>query len=193
MTLEMSAMRWLWLEQNCLTVLQERSPFYAMGQPDVLGVTKGRYLTEIEIKRSLSDFKADFKKHHRINRSHHLPSHPRQFYYLVPSELVEKVRPLLPDWAGLMTTEGYYQIKVLIVAPVNKESKQLGPVACARLARMMTSHMMGYVESCNTWRQQGHKATRPGGTRWSYSSSLEQGSQQPQSLRRFYFDGRTIH
>jgi hypothetical protein len=154
MTLELSAMRWLWLEQKCLVVLQERSPFYAMGQPDVLGVTKGRYLTEIEVKRSLSDFRADFKKTHRVNRSHHLPSHPRQFYYLVPPELVERVKPLLPDWAGLMTTEGYHQVKVLVVAPVNKESKQLGPVACARLSRMMTSHMMGYANSCNTWREQ---------------------------------------
>jgi hypothetical protein len=154
MTLELAAMRWLWLEQNCLVVLEERTPKSMMGQPDVIGVTKGRYLTEVEIKRSISDFKADFKKPHRANRVFYMPNQPRQFYYLVPQDLVEQVKTLLPNWAGLMTTDSVGWITVLVKSPVNSESKKLGVKDCARLSRMMTSHMMGYAFQVHAQRAQ---------------------------------------
>lgn len=155
MNLELAAKHWLWVEQKCLVVIEERTPVYGMGQPDVLGVTRGRYLTEIEIKRSLSDFKADARKNHRRNRElaesgrvagmSELHVFPRQFYYLVPPDLVEKVKPVLPAWAGLMTLGEYSKVVVATIAPVNKASKKLSIHAVTRLARQMTSHMMGYA------------------------------------------------
>lgn len=146
MSLELSAMRWLWLEQKCLVVLEQRTPVYGMGQPDVIGVTPGRYLTEVEIKRSLADFNNDAKKVHRINRARwiSLQVHPRQFYYLVPEKLADKVSQKLPEWAGLMTSDGV-NATVIVRAPVNIESHKLGVKQCARLSRQMTAHMMGYA------------------------------------------------
>lgn len=151
-------MRWLWIEQKCLVVLQERTPKYGMGQPDVIGVTPGRYLTEIEIKRSAADFRKDFDKPHRRVRfklnpigepwmgSLCLSNHPRQFYYMMPPNLAEKLKDQIPDWAGLMTLEAAGPwTKVIKVAPVNKESTKLNAKQCARLARQMTAHMMGFV------------------------------------------------
>lgn len=145
MTLELSAMRWLWLEQKCLVVLEQRSPSYMMGQPDVLGITPGRYMTEVEVKRSVSDFRADAQKRHRINREHYLPSQPRQFYYLAPAGVAEKIQLILPPWAGLMTVDNVGSIVILQRAPVNAESKKLNVKQCARLSRCMTSHMMGHA------------------------------------------------
>ncbi len=159
MSLELAAMRWLWLEQNCLVVLEERTPKYGMGLPDVLGVTPGRYLTEIEIKRSRADFQNDFHKPHRIirgvaltNKFIKLPEHPRQLYYMMPPDLAEKLKDQIPEWAGLMTTECSTHAKVIKKAPVNKDSTKLDLKSCARLSRMMTAHMMGYVINNSTIR-----------------------------------------
>lgn len=68
--------------------------------PDVIGVLPNRYLAEIEIKVSLSDFKRDAAKKKWSSRYH---VRPRLFYYAVPPELVAKVTPLLPKGAGLLT------------------------------------------------------------------------------------------
>lgn len=156
-------MRWLWLEQKCLVVLEERTPKYGMGFPDVLGVTPGRYLTEIEIKRSKSDFKADFKKSHRANRNLNsngllkLSNHPRQFYYMMPPDLATDLALDIPEWAGLMTMDHVGDSKLIKIAPVNKDSTRLNLKQCVRLSRMMTAHMMGYVirnrEINCQWRQ----------------------------------------
>lgn len=153
MNLELTAMRWLWLEKKCLVVLEERTPGYMMGQPDVLGITAGRYMIEIETKRSVADFRADAKKSHRINREFYIEQQPRQFYYMMPPELVEKLKDEIPSWAGLMTSPHDNQVEIIKIAPVNEKSKKLGPKACARLARQMTNHMMTYVIANNSIRQ----------------------------------------
>lgn len=54
---------------------------------DMLVLTKAGYLTEIEIKRSWSDFLADFKKKHK----HESEGIIKKFYYAVPYSIAEKV------------------------------------------------------------------------------------------------------
>lgn len=60
---------------------------------DVCLINKSNYLTEIEIKRSYSDFMADF------NKSHHHDNDTRikYFYYCVPEKIVEKVLNVLNE------------------------------------------------------------------------------------------------
>lgn len=58
---------------------------------DMLVCSKSGYLTEIEIKRSWSDFLADFKKKHK-HEGEGLISY---FYYCVPECLYEKVKEYL--------------------------------------------------------------------------------------------------
>lgn len=55
-------------------------------EADLLVMSKRRYLTEIEIKRSWSDFLADFSKEH-----HHYDSKLSHFYYAVPVSIAQKV------------------------------------------------------------------------------------------------------
>jgi hypothetical protein len=149
MNLELMALRWLRWEKKCPMAFCERSPVYGNGEPDVLGITDARYRIEIEIKRSLSDFNADAKKPHRHNRQFNPAIHPRQFYYLVPSHLSEKVRPLLPTWAGLMRGPDYnsYGVAVLIQSPVNNASRRLTVRECIRMVKMVNNHSMSVMES----------------------------------------------
>ena len=64
---------------------------------DMLIVSKNQYLTEVEIKISLSDLKADFKKEHQ-----HKDENIKNFYYAFPEEMKEKAIKLIPEEAGIL-------------------------------------------------------------------------------------------
>lgn len=55
-------------------------------EADLLIVSKSKYLTEVEIKRTWTDFKADFKKKHT-----HQDPKLSHFYYAVPEKIAQKV------------------------------------------------------------------------------------------------------
>jgi hypothetical protein len=142
MNLELLAMRWLWLEKNCHYVLRERSPRYSMGEPDILGVTASRYLIEIEIKRSMSDFRADAKKWCRLNRDGNLKRIPKQIYYLVTLDMIDRCKQELPAWAGLMRPAAG-TCQVIENAPINSESERLTVKECVKMTRLITNYAMG--------------------------------------------------
>lgn len=77
---------------------------------DVLVMTKAGYLSEIEIKRSWTDFLADFKKEH-----HHDSEYIKKFYYCVPLSIVDKVAEYLSannEKCGIITYDesGYIRV-----------------------------------------------------------------------------------
>lgn len=152
MNLELMAMRWLWIEARCHYLLEQRTPSYTGGVPDVIGITRGRFLIEVEIKRTVSDFRADMAKRHRQNFQERAPYRPRQLYYLMPDEVYEKVKLEIPQWAGAMTNDkSLASLTVRKVAPVNKESKRLTIEDCVRAARQMVAHSMSLrnrLETC---------------------------------------------
>lgn len=153
MNLELLAMRWLRWEKRCIIVITERSPrANCCGEPDVLGITKDRYMYEIEVKRSLADFRADMKKPSRRFRDEdwRKPKYPKQFYYLLPHNLAPKVDGELPDWAGLMAGPGpddVWQVKVLKTSPVWKPSLKLTPKECSYLVLKMANQIMSLAEA----------------------------------------------
>ena len=144
MSLEMTAVWWLRHEKKCVIVLNERSPReWACGRPDTLGITKNRYATEIEIKRTLSDFRADSGKARTKRREFYAEKFPKQFYYLVPEPLAEKCLAELPDWAGLMTSRnGHYRPEMLKVSPVNTSSKRYSVRECCVLSHLMANQIV---------------------------------------------------
>lgn len=144
-SLESYGLRWLRFEKRCRVALFERSPRPMCGQPDVLGITDNRYLLEIEVKRSLSDFRANEKKFHILNRELYLPRWPKRFWFLVPPELAERVRPMLPDYAGLLrgpTSDEVQQLVCVQQAPVNKASEPLTTKEMVRLAQCMANQIL---------------------------------------------------
>lgn len=55
-------------------------------EADFVVLSKSGYLTEVEIKRSWEDFKADFNKKHK-----HDADQVYYFYYCVPEKIYDKV------------------------------------------------------------------------------------------------------
>ena len=56
-------------------------------EADFVSMNRSGYLTEVEIKRSWEDFKADFKKDHE-----HKDERVYRFFYCVPEGILEKVK-----------------------------------------------------------------------------------------------------
>lgn len=156
------AMRWLRWKKNCVLVLTERSTReWACGRPDVLGITCARYMIEVEVKRTIQDFRADSKKRCRTTRHLYPEYSPKLFYYAVPPELVS-LETELPAWAGLLSVpeRRSWGLEVIRAAPVNQESRKLTVKECLRIAHLMSNEIISaheHTESiiCN-WRA-GHE------------------------------------
>jgi len=164
MTLELLAIRWLRFEKRCRVALLERSPRLMFGaRPDVLGITENRYLLEIEVKRSLADFRANWKKRHVASRAAIVARWPKQFWFLVPLELVDAVRPLLPDYAGLLrgpAPDGCQQLTCIVKAPVNLASARLTTREMVALAQCMGNQILSNYDRMANFRHQfiyGHQ------------------------------------
>ena len=61
-------------------------------EADLVILTKSGYLTEVEIKRSWEDFKADFKKEHK-----HKDEHVYRFYYCIPESIKDEFISFLEE------------------------------------------------------------------------------------------------
>ncbi len=136
----------------CHYVLEQRSPRLFRGVPDVIGITKSRFLIEVEIKRSVADFRNDAKKPHIARRGlgvdgwgsdYTLKNTPKYFYYMMPRKIVDKVILEVPEWAGvLVEQENNVTAMVLKKAPSNNLSERLSIEECIRAVRLMCNHMM---------------------------------------------------
>lgn len=94
---------------------------------DMLIVTKNRYLTEVEIKISLSDLKADFKKEHQ-----HKDENIKNFYYAFPEEIKEKALELIPKECGIP----YRKIECYRKPKINKEAKPINDIVLSKIYRL---------------------------------------------------------
>ena len=93
-TIEASAVEWLRYERYCALIALERAPTYGwVGRPDIVGVTKKRTIIEIEVKRTVADFRANAGKRCFSFRQRAVGGIPEQFYFLVTPEIVETVQP----------------------------------------------------------------------------------------------------
>lgn len=147
-SIESALLFWLVNHKRPVVVLTERTPRHRIGydRPDMLAILQSRFLFEIEVKRSVSDFKNDANKNHVANRDFCVKQWPRQFYYAVPIEIREKVQPLVPDWAGLLTVSAY-RVDAVKRAPLNKESRRLSVKEVIRLGKNMGSQLTSLMFS----------------------------------------------
>lgn len=146
-------MMWLRFEKRCMFIINERSPLYNMGIPDVLGVTRSRETTEVEIKRSMSDFRANANKRCVVNRHLFLDRWPKQFYFAMPEKLASRVQFDIPEWAGLLSVRGTNQVEVLLKAPINRQAKKLTIKQCAHFAELMANQIIAQQQSLECKRE----------------------------------------
>lgn len=108
-------------------------------EADALVLRESGWCEEYEVKVSVADFRADARKelkHDVLRRG--IPPPPRcrrpasdfplpgqrrhhtvrRFWYAVPAALVDKVMPLVPDHAGLVSCEWDWKMTVIMPAPV---------------------------------------------------------------------------
>lgn len=140
MTMEYQALAWLKYRKRCPIVMLERGLSY-WSRPDVLGITSARYLVEIEIKRSMSDFRANSNKRHVVSRNETLSQWPKYYYFLVPSAMSEKVKAELPTWAGLMVGEMPW-LSVVVKAPPNHDAKRVSFKRIIRLVELQSNNLV---------------------------------------------------
>ena len=135
MTLEAHALHFLKWDKACVVAMFQRGPRRVWGSvPDVIGVTKARYIVEVEIKRTVADFKADADKPHILHRELHLKRWPKQFYYMLPMNLAARIE--VPDWAGLVGVD-LWRRNIIKVAPMNLASQKLSIKDCIKLFRLL--------------------------------------------------------
>jgi len=95
-----------------------------MHEIDLFIIKKSGVAVEVEIKRSKSDFLADFKKDHKhIDRFNRIS----EFYYAFPIELLDKCIKLIPEHAGIIVCErqkNYVGVEIL-KAWVKREPKKI--------------------------------------------------------------------
>ena len=162
--LEASGLEWLRYHKGCFIVMMERGT--AHGRPDLMGVTKDGYCIEIEVKRTVADFKADQEKRHRVDEWTN-DGKVRQLYYLVHPSILEKVTPLLPAGCGLMTVNpsrrSLARMPELIIkvrAAVRKHSRQLTDAEKWELCRDMSGTLVTAI-CCHPSRRRWHTNKKP--------------------------------
>lgn len=93
-----------------------------MHECDMFVVTKAGCAKEIEIKRSKSDFLADFKKgHNHVDKQKRIT----EFYYAFPSDLVDKCIDLVPENAGVIVcyrVKNYKGVEI-VIAHIKRQAK----------------------------------------------------------------------
>ena len=105
-------------------------PNYASGltgwEADVIILRETGWAEEVEIKTSLSDFKAEFKnkieKHKKLMSTKH---YCKKFWFAMPQELAAKAIDLIPEYAGLYAIGSYNRVKVIKNAPTLKNAEKI--------------------------------------------------------------------
>ena len=82
---------------------------------DLIVIRPSGYATEVEIKISYADFKADFKKEHNHN-----DNRIKSMYYALPESLVEKCKPLIPEHIGIITVGKHFRYDCIVAEITRK-------------------------------------------------------------------------
>ena len=123
-------------------------------ESDVLALKKSGYMTEYEIKLTLSDFRADFKKKCRgLSRHEFLEKGfgANRFYYVVPDELIEKIHPMIPEWCGIISLWHHNDDNKLVIH-IQKSAKLLHKNTFDDKARMKILTAMYWKAWYQSWK-----------------------------------------
>lgn len=107
------------------------------GQADMVFITKSGYLTEIEVKVSASDWRADSAK----KKWQKPRPHVARFFYAVPEALLPKQPSDLPEFAGILALREH-GIGSL---------KEIRPAKRLRAQKVPESYRKTLIENCY-WR-----------------------------------------
>lgn len=103
-------------------------------EADLIACSKAGFLNEIEIKVSLSDWKADIDKHKFSGAS--FTRWIKRFYYAAPIELAVRYQEIvMPPFAGVLGVSDYGGVKVIKEA-VHNNARKMSNQELLQLARL---------------------------------------------------------
>jgi len=116
-------------------------------EADLIVCTKSGYLTEIEIKISMSDWKQDNKKY----KFKFIPGYYtkcwekiKYFYYAAPNEIASRYKEInLPDFAGVMSVSLINNRVEILKEAIKRKSRKLSNAEMMQLARLGTMRIWG--------------------------------------------------
>jgi len=112
---------------------------------DMLIVSPVGWATEIEIKVSLSDLKADTHKRH----NHESPK-LRQLYFAVPEKLEAHAMELIPERAGLIVIRDdpryRYRVDIAKSPKINSMARKLTPAEITKLGHLAAMRIWSLKE-----------------------------------------------
>lgn len=112
------------------------------GECDYLSFLPSGYCEEIEIKLSIQDFRADFKKivkHEMLSGKTISEDTPNRFYYACPEGLLTV--EMIPEYAGLIYLDQWGFMRVIKTAPLRHKVK------INHIERLCNKFYYGYLES----------------------------------------------
>ena len=151
------------------------------GTADVLAVDKKGYLIEVEVKVSISDFKADRKKvkHEYYRKLSELPYNNQQrrfgqvvtiepksyptnkFYFAVPYEIANKVKILCDNWypyAGVLTNQEHWYGNVVVTRQPSVLSRnKLTLLQATRLAKGQSATIVRLLDEMSNLKTRAMK------------------------------------
>lgn len=93
---------------------------------DMIFISDVGYITEVEIKISRSDWRADFKKSKWKNPERYM-AYIKKFYYAAPEHIAKNPPPGIPECAGIISIgqrdNGYYFRDIIKKARIRKSDK----------------------------------------------------------------------
>lgn len=106
-----------------------------MHECDLFIINTLGYVKEVEIKRSLKDFKKDFEKKHN-----HSDNRIKDFYYAFPLNVYNKssetINSLLPENAGILVIDNDYKVRELKKSKSNPLARKLTNVEILKVAKL---------------------------------------------------------
>lgn len=118
--------------------------YWGMGlsyEADLWCMSPSGYITEIEIKISKQDIKAEQKKSIYAHKSKYV----KRFYYAIPEYLAEC--EYLPVNCGLITVTTYLKCKIIRSARINKDAKKLTEEKKLKFLHLGCMRIWGLKES----------------------------------------------
>lgn len=125
-----------------------------MHEVDLFIIKPSKFVVEVEIKRSKSDFLADFKKgHNHVDKQKRIS----EFYYAFPIDIYEKCKDLVPENAGIIVCERFinYRNVEIVNARIKrkakwiKDSRKLTEEEQLKVARLGTMRIFNLKEKLN--------------------------------------------
>ncbi len=124
---------------------------------DMLVVSAAGWATEIEIKVTVADLRADRKKAHG-----HLSNRIRLLYFAVPEALQQKALELIPERAGLIIVRpdlanyNYRKTEVVKTPKPNKTARKLNDKELLKLGKLAAMRIWS-LKATRYQRQRDHK------------------------------------